>query len=587
MTLRHALGRQLTVGEPVGGPSRLNSNSTHEGRTDKRMQAARRCEGESMSSTVNDPSRTYECASIARWSSSKRLGFRTLARRRGVVAQLGSVAHCPRARPTRKHSGPCETTIGVRDTPSPYATRADTWNRACTLNARAGPPTHCSNRRQAAALRERHTQARLTRSLSRAWADAGACCELTSARRIEIMRLTRTASITAADLFASVLCVCPARTSRSIWDSPPLLPPPSFLPSGPGGVAEMNQVAAAPAASSAHMPMQQTRAVARAAADAACSDETATATAATTSTANTAVASDVASKATSAITTTTSTAPAVASSAAPTLDPAALLSTVASAVAKKKHAISYAADRVIGTGSFGVVYQATVVESGESVAIKKVLQDRRFKNRELQIMSLLAHPNVISLKHCFYSNANKNGEEQLYLNLVMDFVPSTLHRTLRDHAKASRLLSPTLTRLYIYQICRSIHYIHSLGVCHRDIKPQNLLLDPRTNEIRLCDFGSAKMLNPNEPNVSYICSRYYRAPELGHNMHTRRERRGVWQRGGQCGRREPSTKLVAHSPFCVSVFLCSASAFSLQCSRRRGIRTPSTSGRSVRFSESS
>lgn len=45
----------------------------------------------------------------------------------------------------------------------------------------------------------------------------------------------------------------------------------------------------------------------------------------------------------------------------------------------KKQAINYAAERVIGNGSFGVVYQATVIETGETVAIKKVLQDRRFK----------------------------------------------------------------------------------------------------------------------------------------------------------------------------------------------------------------
>ena len=47
----------------------------------------------------------------------------------------------------------------------------------------------------------------------------------------------------------------------------------------------------------------------------------------------------------------------------------------------RKQAISYAAERVIGNGSFGVVYQATVIETGETVAIKKVLQDKRFKVR--------------------------------------------------------------------------------------------------------------------------------------------------------------------------------------------------------------
>ena len=69
-------------------------------------------------------------------------------------------------------------------------------------------------------------------------------------------------------------------------------------------------------------------------------------------------------------------------------------------------------------------------------------------------------------------------------------------------------------KLYMYQLLRSLAYIHSIGICHRDIKPQNLLLNPATGVLKLCDFGSAKILVAGEPNVSYICSRYYRAPEL-------------------------------------------------------------------------
>ena len=71
-----------------------------------------------------------------------------------------------------------------------------------------------------------------------------------------------------------------------------------------------------------------------------------------------------------------------------------------------------------------------------------------------------------------------------------------------------------LVKIYTYQLARALAYIHAKGVCHRDIKPQNLLVDPSRHVLTLCDFGSAKKLVAGEPNVSYICSRFYRAPEL-------------------------------------------------------------------------
>lgn len=178
----------------------------------------------------------------------------------------------------------------------------------------------------------------------------------------------------------------------------------------------------------------------------------------------------------------------------------------------KANGVSYIADRVIGNGSFGVVMQAMVAGSGEVVAIKKVLQDKRFKNRELQIMKMLNHINIVQLKNSFYTNGPKNDE--VFLNLVLEYVPETVYRVSRQYAKLKQPMPLIHVKLYIFQLCRALGYIHSLGICHRDIKPQNLLLDPNSGVLKLCDFGSAKILVKGETNVSYICSRYYRAPEL-------------------------------------------------------------------------
>ncbi|KAL0395701.1 UNVERIFIED_CONTAM: Shaggy-related protein kinase epsilon [Sesamum calycinum] len=169
-----------------------------------------------------------------------------------------------------------------------------------------------------------------------------------------------------------------------------------------------------------------------------------------------------------------------------------IVTTIGGKNGQPKQTISYMAERIVGQGSFGIVFQAKCLESGETVAIKKVLQDKRYKNRELQTMRLLDHPNVVCLKHCFFSTTDK---DELYLNLVLEYVPETLYRVARHYSKANQRMPMIYVKLYTYQIFRALAYIHGIGVCHRDIKPQNLLVK-------------------GEPNISYICSRYYRAPEL-------------------------------------------------------------------------
>ena len=174
---------------------------------------------------------------------------------------------------------------------------------------------------------------------------------------------------------------------------------------------------------------------------------------------------------------------------------------------------TYSLIKPTGNGAFGMVYQAKDINNNKIVAIKKVFQDLRYKNRELSILKELNHENCCYLYDYFYTTASDNPDEE-YLNLIMEFMPQTLHKELKIYRNQKKQLPLILIKLYSYQIIRGLSYMHALGICHRDIKPDNILINPDTCELKLCDFGSAKKLVKGQPNVSYISSRAYRAPEL-------------------------------------------------------------------------
>lgn len=97
----------------------------------------------------------------------------------------------------------------------------------------------------------------------------------------------------------------------------------------------------------------------------------------------------------------------------------------------------------------------------------------------------------------------------------MEFAPTNLHRVNGWHASAGRTMDAGYAKLYAYQMFRGLDYMHeSAGLCHRNVKPSNLLLYPAAGLLKICDFGSAKDLSESRPNSSYVCSRCYRAPEL-------------------------------------------------------------------------
>lgn len=166
--------------------------------------------------------------------------------------------------------------------------------------------------------------------------------------------------------------------------------------------------------------------------------------------------------------------------------------------------------KIIGQGTFGVVYKVTDKDTKKNLAIKKVFQDPNYRNREFMIVVELNHINCIKVHNYFFT---KDGA-QTFLNLVMDYIPETLYRVLRYYKKKNMNFPDPLGKIYSYQMFRSLAYIHALGIVHRDIKPQNILVDTNDHRLVICDFGSAKKILPGEKSVAYICSRYYRAPEL-------------------------------------------------------------------------
>ena len=87
----------------------------------------------------------------------------------------------------------------------------------------------------------------------------------------------------------------------------------------------------------------------------------------------------------------------------------------------------------------------------------------------------------------------------------MDYMPDTLAKTLREYRKNKKPFPALLTKIYAYQLLRSLAYLDSLEIAHRDIKPQNILVDNTSNLLKICDFGSAKkLIKGTKTEILYI-----------------------------------------------------------------------------------
>eukprot|EP00347_Sterkiella_histriomuscorum_P018635 403344766 len=165
---------------------------------------------------------------------------------------------------------------------------------------------------------------------------------------------------------------------------------------------------------------------------------------------------------------------------------------------------------IVGEGAYGIVYKAKNKESGEIVAIKKFKESdedeivKKTTFREVKMLRMLKQENIVQLKEAF------KRKQRLYL--VFEYMEKNLLEILEERPNG---LDAEAVRKYIYQLLKAIEFCHRQNVIHRDIKPENLLINPQTNDLRLCDFGFARVINNNKGNLTdYVATRWYRAPEL-------------------------------------------------------------------------
>lgn len=164
----------------------------------------------------------------------------------------------------------------------------------------------------------------------------------------------------------------------------------------------------------------------------------------------------------------------------------------------------------LGEGTYGKVYKASLRATQGIFAVKKIRINYEEEGvpstaiREVSLLKRIDHPNVIKL-HEVISNPSA-------LYLVFDFLDMDLRMYLRRYGPLS---DPLMLKSAAYQCFRGIEYCHGQTVLHRDLKPQNVLINVASHQLKLADFGLARAFSlPLRAYTHEVVTLWYRAPEI-------------------------------------------------------------------------
>uniref|UniRef100_L7M2B0 Putative cyclin-dependent kinase 2 n=1 Tax=Rhipicephalus pulchellus TaxID=72859 RepID=L7M2B0_RHIPC len=166
----------------------------------------------------------------------------------------------------------------------------------------------------------------------------------------------------------------------------------------------------------------------------------------------------------------------------------------------------------IGEGTYGVVYKARDRSTGRYIALKKIRLESEAEGvpstaiREIALLKELRHPNIVRLLDVV------PNDQKLYL--VFEYMSEDLKKHMDRAASSKTPLAVNLVKSYLWQLLQGIAYCHSHRILHRDLKPQNLLIDLEGN-IKLADFGLARAFGlPLRTYTHEVVTLWYRAPEI-------------------------------------------------------------------------